>query len=669
MLAVGGAGITYKGREIDDAGQPVPPDLALKVLHPTRASGGYLQRLATEAQILQGLRHPHIVECRGFVHRAGHPPYLVTRFEQGGTLQGHVGETGPLPPRVVAAILHQILGALAAAHARGIIHRDLKPPNILLDRPTGRLEVPHVRVADFGIAKVAGGPGANLTRVGLFVGTPQYAAPEQFHGEGTTAAADLFCAGTVAIFLLTGQPWLDLDPSGDLLDISEAVHASLPWKAPADLAAQEGGAALVELLVGLMEEEPEQRCTVADALIACEAILEGRVRPRPAATDEPVQRPAAPRPPAPSTAPAPTMASHTLVADDEVLSGPEPISHGGGPTVAPLEEDEDTDEQEVDGSTAIFLRQARRPPPARGSAPGGVAPSPPPAPSPSASSAPRAAPPPGLAPLPPRPAPPPAAPPPSARRRVLGVGSFEAQRRGGESGGLGADLSPDSLAQLDAQVESAPSVDLDELVSTRQVAQASAIAIAAPAWVKPVLTDFQVQVEREPAWWPEPAAPLPDPLPEDPTDLVDLLAAVVHAGRRPVLNALVRAPRPAVARAMRVAGADPLRRRGIVLAATWMPQLADAADVRSLLTDDDPGVRAAAVLALPVLDPSGASRTIGGILRDPEPRVRIAALRALLDAARRTGSQKAATWIVRGLKDEIDRGVLAAIDLVLVELA
>lgn len=75
---MGGAGITYLAREIDEQGEDIEPRLALKVLFSNRQQGSYLRRLATEAQILQEMQHEHTAEYRGFVHRAGHAPYLLS---------------------------------------------------------------------------------------------------------------------------------------------------------------------------------------------------------------------------------------------------------------------------------------------------------------------------------------------------------------------------------------------------------------------------------------------------------------------------------------------------------------------------------------------------------------------------------------------------------------
>ena len=90
-LAFGGAGVTYLVRALDDQGHMSGPKMALKLLLASRDHGAYLRRLSTEAQILQELHHPNIVEYLGFVHRTGHSPYLLTAFEEGGNFGGACG--------------------------------------------------------------------------------------------------------------------------------------------------------------------------------------------------------------------------------------------------------------------------------------------------------------------------------------------------------------------------------------------------------------------------------------------------------------------------------------------------------------------------------------------------------------------------------------------------
>ena len=69
-VAIGGAGVTYLAQELDGEDSVTGDRLAIKVLYAQRDQGAYLQRLATEAQILLQLNHPHIVDIRGFVQRA-----------------------------------------------------------------------------------------------------------------------------------------------------------------------------------------------------------------------------------------------------------------------------------------------------------------------------------------------------------------------------------------------------------------------------------------------------------------------------------------------------------------------------------------------------------------------------------------------------------------------
>ena len=99
-------------------------------------------------------------------------------------------------PAQAAALMSQLLAALEAAHASGLVHRDVKPENVLLTA-TGE-----VKVADFGIARMAEGAATSSD----MVGTASYAAPEQIRGEAVDGRADLYAAGCVLYELLCGAP-------------------------------------------------------------------------------------------------------------------------------------------------------------------------------------------------------------------------------------------------------------------------------------------------------------------------------------------------------------------------------------------------------------------------------------------------------------------------------
>ncbi|MEZ4241799.1 MAG: serine/threonine-protein kinase [Myxococcota bacterium] len=333
-LAVGGAGLTYLAREIDAQGEAVGPRVAIKVLYAARASGPFLRRLSNEAQILQELAHDNIVELLGFVHRAGHEPYLVTRFEEGGSLAQHVERHArdprgwALEPPVAAAILRQVLLGLDVAHQRGVVHRDLKPDNVLLDALTERDGVPRIRVADFGIAKVAGGPGERLTRMGAFVGTPEYAAPEQFEGLTPTPATDVFAAGALFVFLLTGRPPFTFSHRADIASTYEELLAQLPYRiarvVPPDAAPRpEVAEALDDVISNTLRLDPDERYTIHRVLQSLGPLLPLELRAEPMHTIDLTQSRIVARPSVPPEPEAP-----------DVPPPPPPTVQGEGPQAA-----------------------------------------------------------------------------------------------------------------------------------------------------------------------------------------------------------------------------------------------------------------------------------------------------------------------------------------------
>lgn len=168
--------------------------VALKVLRGHEP--GHAERFRAEADALARLNHPGVVQLRGAGTHDG-APYLVLDLADGPSLADRLAD-GPLGLDRAAALGAQVADALSHAHRLGVVHRDVKPSNILgagHDR---------WRLADFGIARVAGEP--SLTTTGLVVGSPPYVAPEQVEGRPVGPAADVYALGLVVIECLTGQP-------------------------------------------------------------------------------------------------------------------------------------------------------------------------------------------------------------------------------------------------------------------------------------------------------------------------------------------------------------------------------------------------------------------------------------------------------------------------------
>src|SRR6266550_1226277 len=111
-----------------------------------------------------------------------------------------MSETLPIGAQVAG---YRISGTLDAAHGSDLVHRDVKPANVLVE--TGG----RVYLTDFGIAKRARSKG--VTQTGFFVGTLDYAAPEQIRGEPVGAPADVYAFGCLVFESLTGKKPFERD--------------------------------------------------------------------------------------------------------------------------------------------------------------------------------------------------------------------------------------------------------------------------------------------------------------------------------------------------------------------------------------------------------------------------------------------------------------------------
>jgi hypothetical protein len=218
-LGQGGMGVVVAGqhRQLDRR-------VAIKQLPVAFAEDPSVQRRFTaEARVLASLDHPHVVPVYDFVEHEG-VCLLVMELLPGGTLRSRVAADGGFTAQHAVAVSLACTSGLSAAHQRGVLHRDVKPENMLFSA-RGVL-----KVTDFGIAKVIGGPGTALTRVGDVIGTPAYIAPEQVRGGPISPATDVYAVATMLYELIAGRFPFDDNGEAMALLFKHAYEAPIPLR-------------------------------------------------------------------------------------------------------------------------------------------------------------------------------------------------------------------------------------------------------------------------------------------------------------------------------------------------------------------------------------------------------------------------------------------------------
>ncbi len=208
-LGEGGMGVVWRAEDTT-----LGREVAIKVLPEAFAQDAErMARFEREARVLAALDHPHIASIYGLEEAEGRK-FLVMQLAEGEDLQELISR-GPVPLQKAVKIALQIAEALEAAHDKGIIHRDLKPANVKVSSDG------QVKVLDFGLAKAldSGDPNssgsgslslsptltAQMTEVGVLLGTAAYMSPEQARGELADRRADIWAFGVVLMEMLTGK--------------------------------------------------------------------------------------------------------------------------------------------------------------------------------------------------------------------------------------------------------------------------------------------------------------------------------------------------------------------------------------------------------------------------------------------------------------------------------
>ncbi len=217
ILGEGGMGSVYLAEHTQ-----VNRKAAIKILLPQHLKNAEIKsRFKNEASLLAELNHPNIVNLYDFTEDES-GLYLIMEYVEGIPLDEYIATvSGAVPSERAIPIMKKILDAFSYAHKMGIIHRDIKPSNIIIGKND------EIKILDFGIARILGKEGHDLTKTGSQMGTVFYMSPEQVLGKELDLRSDIYSLGVTFYQLLTGiNPYHNLTTEYEIYD--KIVKEPLP---------------------------------------------------------------------------------------------------------------------------------------------------------------------------------------------------------------------------------------------------------------------------------------------------------------------------------------------------------------------------------------------------------------------------------------------------------
>jgi eukaryotic-like serine/threonine-protein kinase len=255
FIASGGFGNVYRVQDVA-GGRPA----ALKLLHAElRVLGDSFVRFLREAEVLERIRHPNIIEVYGSGALGDGRAFVVMEYLSGHDLGARIEEQGALSVDAAIEILEPVCDALAHAHTHGVIHRDVKASNVFLSERDGRRRVV---LLDFGLAKVIEQGGLELTASHSTLGTPSCMSPEQIRGAEVDARSDVYALGALCFHMLTGQ----LPFAGKTQSVMQYMHLHGQRPRPSGLA--NVGAVFDEVIMRAMAPDRDARHSGPEEFLA-----------------------------------------------------------------------------------------------------------------------------------------------------------------------------------------------------------------------------------------------------------------------------------------------------------------------------------------------------------------------------------------------------------------
>src|SRR6202049_3048081 len=263
-LGRGAMGVTYKAFDVD-----LRCPVTLKVI-----SDRYLAdesarlRFLREARAAASVRHPNVASVF-HLGTIGQNYFYAMEFVEGETLEKFIKRAGRLDVKLALEIASQVAAGLAAVHKQKLVHRDIKPSNVMVSLEEGGAAT--AKIIDLGLAKPVNEPGSQnaISMPGGFVGTPEFASPEQFAGVGVDIRSDLYALGVTLWEMVTGHAVFRGSPAEAMY---QHQHAPLPLEERGDVAQP-----VIVLLEVLLEKDPGRRFQTPAELLKAMPTIRGAV--------------------------------------------------------------------------------------------------------------------------------------------------------------------------------------------------------------------------------------------------------------------------------------------------------------------------------------------------------------------------------------------------------
>lgn len=277
LVGKGGMGRVYLATQL-----PLNRPVAVKILSPEfqKKDPQFPRRFFLEAATAAQLNHPNTITVFDYGETEEGELFIAMEYLPGRPLSRAIASDGPFSADRALHIAMQIVRALREAHQKGIVHRDLKPGNIMLMTEGDDLD--YAKVLDFGLVKLIDTDASQhhklydqlpnsseeevgeLTRAGMFLGSPKYMSPEQIESRPIDPRTDIYSLGVIMFQMLAGRVPFRGNTGVEIIfkHVNQPVPAIHEINPEADAPPE-----LERLIVRCLEKRPEGRpASMADLL-------------------------------------------------------------------------------------------------------------------------------------------------------------------------------------------------------------------------------------------------------------------------------------------------------------------------------------------------------------------------------------------------------------------